>query len=214
MNPEFEKLLVLAYSDGVLTDAENTLLLKKAAQLGIDEIEAELIIANYQPGSQTNESTDNYDISNEDLLQRLSRYSLHLNSHKAEIQMDPFPMILDGTNKLTKGISNGRKALAGALKGDILSDSLSVAGKFTSIPGGKIGGKIVGKGVSALAKKVVGAELKKLNQQEIIELVESYLIILEMRKESSQMLSTKFLEFSNMVAAAKANPTKKKGFFS
>lgn len=216
MHPEFEKLIALAYSDGVLTEDEKSLLLRKAAQLGIDEIEAELFITNYRTseGESNNlQPSDNYDISNEDLLQRLTRYSLHLNSAKADIQMDPFPMIIDGTGKLAKGISSGRKALAGALKGDILSDSLSVAGKFTRIPGGKIGGKIVGKGVSALAKKVVGVETKTLHQKEIIELIESYLVILEMRKGQSELLSGKYEDFSQQATMAKENPIKKKGLF-
>lgn len=216
MHPEFKKLIALAYSDGVLTEDEKSLLLRKAAQLGMDEIEAELFITNYRTSegeSNKLQPSDNYDISNEDLLQRLARYSLHLNSAKAKIQMDPFPMIIDGGGKLAKGISSGRKALAGALKGDVLSDSLSVAGKFTRIPGGKIGGKIVGKGVSALAKKVVGVETKTLFQKEIIELIESYLIILEMRKDMNEMLSKKFTHFTEMVANAKANPIKKKVFF-
>jgi hypothetical protein len=216
MHPEFEKLTALAYSDGVLTEEEKSLLIKKAEQLGIDEIEAELFIANYQMAEiETPKSSpsDKYDISNEDLLQRLLRYSLHLNSAKAEIQMDPFPMIIESTNKLAKGISSGRKALAGALKTDILSDSLSVAGKFAPIPGGKIGGKLVGKGISALAKKVVGAETKTLNQTEVIALVESYLVILEMRKDQSELLSQKHGDFSRQVNVAKENPIKKKGFF-
>ena len=136
MNEEFEKLLKLAYSDGVLTEAENALLLKKAKQLGMDEIEAELIIANYSPPNAEPTKTDRYDITNEELVQRLTRYSSHLASAKAEIQMDPFPMLIDASNKISKGLSNGKKILAGALKGDILSDSLAVAGKFAPIPGG------------------------------------------------------------------------------
>ena len=81
------------------------------------------------------------------------------------------------------------------------------------MPGGKLGGKLVGKGISGLAKKVIGVESKNLNQQEIIELVESYLIILEMRKNTSDVLLEKFAYFTQLVADAKNNPAKKKGFF-
>ena len=214
MNQEFEKLLKLAYSDGVLTEAENALLLKKAKQLGMDEIEAELIIANYTPTNVESKKTDRYDITNEELVQRLTRYSSHLASAKAEIQMDPFPMLTEGSNRFKKGLSAGRSAIAGAIKGNVLSDTLAAAGKLAPIPGGKIGGKLVGKGVSALARKAVGAELKKLSQKEIIELVESYLVILEMRKDSNEMLGNKYADITQKVALAKANPAKKKGFFS
>lgn len=213
MNEEFEKLLALAYSDGIFTEAENALLLKKAKQLGMDEIEAELIIANYQPEQKSISSTDNYDISNEALLQRLNSYCGHLNKATAQVQLDPFPMLVDGSNKLKSGISAGRNALAGAIKGDFISDSLSAAGKITRMPGGKLGGKLVGKGISGLAKKVIGVESKNLNQQEIIELVESYLIILEMRKNTSDVLLEKFAHFTQLVADAKNNPAKRKGFF-
>ena len=48
MNKEFEKLLDLAYSDGILTDDEKVLLLKKAEDLEIDKTEAELYILNYK----------------------------------------------------------------------------------------------------------------------------------------------------------------------
>ena len=213
MKSEFQKLLELAFSDGVLTEAENNLLLKKAKQLGMDEIEAELIIANYSPTKAEPPKMDGYDITNEELIQRLTRYSSHLTSVKAEIQMDPFPMLIDDSNKISKGLSNGKKILAGALKGDLLSDSLAVAGKFAPIPGGKIGGKLMGKGVSALARKAVGAEVKKLSQKEIIELVESYLIILEMRKDSNEMLGNKYTEITQKIISAKANPAKRKGLF-
>lgn len=213
MNQEFQKLLELAYSDGILTEAENTLLLKKANQLGIDEIEAELIIANYKPQKEGLVTTDNYDISNEELIQRLNSYCQHLNSVTAQVQLEPFPMLVDGSSKITSGISAGRKVIAGALKGDIISDSLAMAGKITRIPGGKIGGKLVGKGISGLAKKVVGVESKKLSQKEIIELVESYLVILEMRKDKSELLANKFNDYTQRVTAAKATPVKKRGLF-
>ena len=213
MNQEFQKLLELAYSDGVLTEAENTLLLKKAKQLGMDEIEAELIIANYQPEQKSESPSDNYDISNEELIQRLTSYCKHLQSATSQIQLDPFPMLIDKSNKISSGFSTGRKVLAGALKGDIISETLSVAGKATRIPGAKLGGKLVGKGISGIAKKVVGVESKKLNQDEVIALVESYLVILEMRKGQSELLSSKYEDFSQQVTAAKVNPVKKKGLF-
>ena len=96
MNQEFQKLLELAYSDGVLTEAENVLLLKKAKQLGMDEIEAELIIANYQPEQKSASPTDNYDISNEELIQRLTSYCKHLRSATSQIQLGPFPILVGG----------------------------------------------------------------------------------------------------------------------
>lgn len=47
MHPEFEKLLALAYSDGVVSDEEKKILLSKADELGISQTLAELQIINY-----------------------------------------------------------------------------------------------------------------------------------------------------------------------
>lgn len=71
----------------------------------------------------------------------------------------------------------------------------------------------MGKGISGLAKKVAGVALKKLSQQEIIELVESYLVILELRKDSNETLSNKFDYFTQLVEDTKQNLIKKKGLF-
>lgn len=44
MNPEFETLLAAAIADGQITEKERAILMRKAAQLGMDPDEAELII--------------------------------------------------------------------------------------------------------------------------------------------------------------------------
>lgn len=45
---EFDKLLKMALADGVISDIERELLMRKAAMLGIDEIEELMIIENAQ----------------------------------------------------------------------------------------------------------------------------------------------------------------------
>lgn len=47
MNPDFERLIKTAIKDGIITDKEREILLRKAQSMGIDLDEAELIIESY-----------------------------------------------------------------------------------------------------------------------------------------------------------------------
>lgn len=212
---EFMRLLAIAYSDGVVTDAERVLLMKKADQLGIDEFEAELLIENYQAPSNDEKvrNIDGYDISDDELILRLTRYTGSLGSLKASIQLDPFPVVLTDQGKVGSVINEGRKALSKITKADVLLDAAGVIGKISPMPGGKLVGKIAGKGLSSIANKVAGTETKELKHLEIIELCERYLVILEKRRKVSEYLEEKFKEFQSLVRESKANPPKKKGLF-
>ena len=81
MIEEFNKYLELAVNDGVISQSNRALLLKKAQQLNIDEIEVELLIDNYlfkESKKFSEVISDDYDITDDELLIRLSNYSSKL----------------------------------------------------------------------------------------------------------------------------------------
>ena len=140
MNQDFKKYLELAVNEGVLSDSNRVLLIKKGQQLGIDEIEVELLIENYlfeQSKKLSEVITDDYDISDDELVIRLSNYTSKLKEYRATIQLDPFPEKLTAKGKVGAALNTGRKALASLTKADILTDSMQLAGKYSPIPGGK-----------------------------------------------------------------------------
>ena len=208
MHKDITKLIDIAYSDGVLTDREKELIMIKAKELGLDEIEVELYISNYTPDSA--QKTDNYDITDEELLNRIKKYLKYISESTAEITVEPFPMVISDDNKLSKTISTGRNFIAANISGDSISNALSNAGKLAPIPGGKLGGKLIGRGINSLAKKAIGVETKKLNQADIIELLESYLSILDFRKNKSELLMQTLNDAHQKIKTAKQSPAKKK----
>ena len=46
MNPELEKLIILAAGDGIITDKERKIILRKAEALGVDPDEVEIYLEN------------------------------------------------------------------------------------------------------------------------------------------------------------------------
>ena len=76
---QFYKLLKLALADGELSIKERELLLMKATQLGIDVIEAEMIIEGEisifnKSLTETDEESDGFLISNEELILRTTKW--------------------------------------------------------------------------------------------------------------------------------------------
>ena len=127
MNQDFKKYLELAVNEGVLSDSNRVLLIKKGQQLGIDEIEVELLIENYlfeQSKKLSEVITDDYDISDDELVIRLSSYTSKLKEYKARIQLDPFPEKLTDKGKVGAALNTGRKALASLTKADILNNKI------------------------------------------------------------------------------------------
>ena len=93
MNEEFNRYLELSTVDGVLVSENTELLLNKAAQLGLDELEAKLMIdkfARLKELQRSQKPTDDYDISDDELVARLSRFTGHLDKVKVTLQMEPF----------------------------------------------------------------------------------------------------------------------------
>lgn len=220
MNPQenLNKLIALAYSDGVVTDRERELIFKKGTELGFDEIEVELMLENYtSPVAVTSvpEATDDLDITNEELIKRLTRFTSRLGEYKPKIQLEPYPSKVLPDTKSNAILSQGKKGLTSMLKGDTLSKAAALAGTAAPIPGGKFIGKLAGKGVTSMLQKVAGVEERVVDHHELIEIIESYMYILELRKSTSEPLAERFVSYQQAILNAKSNPPKKKkGFFS
>ena len=78
----FKRLITLALKDGVISDKERELILKKARILDIDEIEAEMVlegmISDYDNGIKNEKSVeinpDGYSIEDAELIMRTTKW--------------------------------------------------------------------------------------------------------------------------------------------
>lgn len=215
MNEEFNRYLELSTVDGAFINENTELLLNKAAQLGLDELEAKLIIdkfARLKELQRRQKPTDDYDISDDELVARLSRFTGHLDKVKVTLQMEPFPKQLNTLGKMGTAMNEGKKMLASLTKNDVLSDSLKIIGRSAPLPFGALVGKIAGKGASALLSKVAGAETKTMNFEEVLELCNRYMVILSFRSTKNEHLNSKYLEFTTRLQTAAESPPKKSWF--
>ena len=79
---DFKKLITLALKDGKISDRERELILKKASNLGIDEIEAEMVlegmISDHDNGIKNEKSVeinpDGYSIEDAELIMRTTNW--------------------------------------------------------------------------------------------------------------------------------------------
>ena len=153
-----------------------------------------------------------YMISNEELIRRLSVYIQHLDKAKCEIYVDPFPTMVNQFGKATDFIDAGKGILSGINKSGDLKDTLKFVGKIAPVPGGRFAGAIAGKTLSTVISKATGSGEQKLKHSDLVNLVENYLEILEGRIEDSEELSQEFVKFKSQLEAAQKNPPKSKWF--
>lgn len=215
MNEEFIRFLELSTVNGVFSTENTELLLQKAAQLGIDEIEAKLTIDKYVRSinlEQGQKPTDDYDITDDELVARLSRYTSSLDKAKVSLQMEPFPKQLGSLGKVGTAVNESRKVLASLTKNDILSDSFKIIGGSSPLPGGALVGKLAGKGTSSLISKVAGADVRTMKFEDVIELANRYMVILSLRASKNEFLNSKYLEFKTRIQNAQDAPPKKSWF--
>jgi hypothetical protein len=181
---EFEKLLKLALADGVITDKERELLMKKAKAVGIDEIEAEMIIEGKLSETKAEldaaeETTDGFQISNEELLLRTTKWVSRISEKKIKVDVERFPRINQDTPGFQKYLDAGSDVMG---KLNVVGVVGNVAGM---IPG--VGGIV--KGVINMTG--VGGP-QKLDNKEIRDITDKYLIILELRAKTDEHLMSKY----------------------
>ena len=201
---EFEKLLKYALSDGIITDKERELLMKKAKAMNIDEIEAEMIIEGKLSEvtaklEAAKETQDGFMISNEDLLLRTTKWVNRISEKKVKVEVERFPRIDKDTKDYHKYLD---------ASSDVVGKLGDVAGM---IPGlGLVAGGVV-KGVINIAG--VGGP-QKLDNKQIREIADKYLMILELRSKMDEHLLSKYnsLQESYKQQFTIFNESNKKGF--
>lgn len=192
---DFQKLLRLAASDGIISEREKELLLSKAEQLGIDPIEAEMLIENFMSDKELDLAktpSDGYDISDAELLKRIQKWvGLSLKDNE-KIMVEAFPLLISEATKLSGTLSKGQKAIDQIKDAGIVDVAANVAG---IIPGGgyltkKIGGAALNGVLGALSS----TKEMKLTNEEIVGIAKQYLLILDQRKQDNQWLTEKYSE--------------------
>ena len=214
---EFKKLLQVAAADGVITDREKELLLKKAESLGIDIIEAELLIENSinnEPNTNSKTPSDGYDISDSELLKRIQKWvDLSLKA-KEKVMVEPFPTLVSEATKLSTTLSQGQKAIGQIKDSGIIDAAANVAGV---IPGaGFLTKKIGGAVVNGILGSLSSTKEMKLTNEEIVGTAKQYLLILDQRKQDNSWLSDKYTELKKELENninTYNESTKKKGWW-
>ena len=185
---QFHKLLALALLDGELQQNEKVLLLKKAQQLGIDEIEAEMIIEGElskltKSSPNTNEESDGFLISNEELILRTTKWVYRVVEKTMKVEVEPFPRLKENTKAYHKYTDEGKVILS--------KINLSTIGNFAGmIPGV---GNIIKVGLTLSG----GNNVQKLERKEIVEIADKYLLILELRAMNSEFMQMKFKDLND-----------------
>jgi len=185
---KFYKLLELALEDGKITQNERELLLKKAAQLGMDEIEAEMIIegglSKFKESTTTLvEETDGFLISNEELLLRTTKWVNRISEKSLKVEIERFPRIREDARMYQKYLDEGA---------DILKKiNLGMVGKVAGMVPGV--GNVIKSGLN-----LVGVNnLQKIDHKEIRDIADSYLLILELRSKNNELLKLKFVDLKD-----------------
>ena len=185
---QFHKLLALALLDGELHPNEKVLLLKKAQQLGIDEIEAEMIIEGElskltKSIPDTNEESDGFLISNEELILRTTKWVYRVVEKTMKVEVEPFPRLKENTKAYHKYTDEGKVIFS--------KINLSTIGNFAGmIPGV---GNIIKVGLTLSG----GNNVQKLERKEIVEIADKYLLILELRAMISEFMQMKFKDLND-----------------
>lgn len=187
----FKRLITLALKDGKITDKERELILKKANNLGIDEIEAEMVlegmISDYDNGIKNEKSVeinpDGYAIEDAELIMRTTIWVNRCSENNIEIRVLEFP-------KLIADESNFKKKLDGALDvtGNIASKiaKTGIGGALKFVPGV---GSVIGGVIENISDR---RELEDLDNKGIRELAKQYLMILELRSSKNTILANKY----------------------
>ncbi len=185
---QFYKLIALALADGELQPNEKVLLLKKAQQLGLDEIEAEMIIEGElsklnKPVAEASEDSDGFLISNEELILRTTKWVNRVAEKTLKVEVEPFPRLKENTKAYHKYTDEGKAILSKI-------NSSTIGHVAEMIPGV---GSIIKVGLTLGG----GNNVRKLERKEIVEIADKYLLILELRALNNEFMQMKFKDLSD-----------------
>ena len=206
-----KKLITLALNDGEISDREKELILKKASNLGIDEIEAEMVlegmISDHENGIKTEKSEeinpDGYAIEDAELIMRTTKWVNRCSENNIETKVLEFPKLIADESKFMKKL-DGALDVTGNIASKIAKTSIGGALKF--VPG--VGG-VIGDVIDNISDS---GELKQLDNKEIRELAKQYLMILELRCSKNTILTNKYTDL-NAKYEEQIEKYNNKGFF-
>ncbi len=185
---QFYKLLELALVDGELSNKEKDLLLTKATQLGIDDVEAKMIIEGElskfnKSIVETSLDSDGFLISNEELLLRTTKWVNRISEKSIKIEIEPFPRLKQDTKAYHKYTDEASAIL------NIINSSKIV----------NIVGMMPGVGNILKAGLTLGGvnKVQKIENKEIIEIADKYLLILELRSLNNEFILKKLNELKD-----------------
>jgi hypothetical protein len=185
---QFYKLLSLALVDGELSNKEKELLLIKASQLGMDVIEAQMIIEGElskltKTVTEVIEESDGFLISNEELLLRTTKWVNRVSEKSIKVEIEPFPRLKVDTKAYHKYTDEGK----------------AILNKINSSKIGNIAGMVPGVGSIIKAGLSLGGvnNIQKIEHKEIVELADKYLLILELRSLTSEFMLMKFKDLKD-----------------
>ena len=208
---DFKKLITLALKDGKISDRERELILKKASNLGIDEIEAEMVlegmISDHDNGIKNEKSVeinlDGYSIEDAELIMRTTNWVNRCSENNIEIKVLEFPKLIADESKFMKKL-DGALDITGNIVSKIAKTGIGGALKF--VPG--VGG-VINDVIDNISDS---GELKQLDNKEIRELAKQYLMILELRCSKNTMLTNKYTDL-NAKYEEQIEKYNNKGFF-
>jgi hypothetical protein len=202
---QFYKLLKLALADGELSIKERELLLMKATQLGIDVIEAEMIIEGEismlnKSLPETYEESDGFLISNEELLLRVTKWVNRVSEKSIKVEIEPFPRLKEETKSYHKYTDEGTAILNKINSSKIVN----IAGMMPGV------GSIIKVGLTLGGVNKV----QKIENKDIIEITDKYLLILELRSLKNEIMLMKYNELNDLYKSKIIENNNKKGLFN
>jgi hypothetical protein len=202
---QFYKLLKLALADGELSIKERELLLMKASQLGIDVIEAEMIIEGEismlnKSLPETYEESDGFLISNEELLLRVTKWVNRVSEKSIKVEIEPFPRLKEETKSYHKYTDEGTAILNKINSSKIVN----IAGMMPGV------GSIIKVGLTLGGVNKV----QKIENKDIIEITDKYLLILELRSLKNEIMLMKYNELNDLYKSKIIENNNKKGLFN
>jgi hypothetical protein len=202
---QFYKLLKLALADGELSIKERELLLMKASQLGIDVIEAEMIIESEismlnKSETEIDEESDGFLISNEELLIRVTKWVNRVSEKSIKVEVEPFPRLKENTKAYHK----------------YTDEASAILDKINSSKIVNIAGMMPGVGSLIKVGLTLGGvnKVQKIENKDIIEITDKYLLILELRATKSELMLLKFKELNDIYKTKLSENNNKKGFLN
>jgi len=127
--------------------------------------------------------SDGFLISNEELLLRTTKWVNRISEKNIKVEIEPFPRLKEDNKSYHKYLDEGS----------------AILNKINTSKIVNIVGMIPGAGTILKVGLTLGGvnKVQKLEQKEIIEIVDKYLLILELRSTKSEFMQIKFKDLND-----------------